>query len=230
MTSENGSRAGMDGGTPQDRGAELTCRWQESLALHALGSLSATEVPGLVEHLSTGCTVCANEQAHLEVTLALMDVCQAQDAKTLPTPGAGVRAKLLEVVATAGAQPFERPWQHLNRAPGQEFGKGLLTVSAGVEGFEPTGLAGIEIKPLFVDRASRRVTMLVKMAPGTTYPAHRHATSEECFVVSGDIHVGDRTLRAGDYQVAAQGSVHGVQSTERGCSLFIVSSQDDVLV
>ena len=224
MTSDNSE------GAAEDRDAISFCRWQESLALHALGSLSGAEVPGLIEHLASGCATCVSEHTRLEETLAIMDVCEAQDAATVPTPSASLRAKLLQTVATSGPQHFERTWQNLKSAPSQNFGKGLSTVRCGAEGFELTHLAGIEVKPLYVDAANRRVTMLVKMAPGTSYPAHRHATSEECFVVSGEIKVGDRTLYAGDYQVAAQGSLHGVQSTEKGCVLFIVSSQDDELV
>jgi hypothetical protein len=37
-------------------------------------------------------------------------------------------------------------------------------------------------------------------------------------------------LCAGDYQFAAGGSEHRVQSTEGGCLLLIVSSQDDELI
>jgi len=230
MTSENESRAGHGDGAAGDRDSRPACRWQESLAVYALGSLAQTEVPGLIEHLATGCPFCAAEQARLGETLSIMDVCQAQDAASAPTPSASIRARLLETVATRAPRTLERSWQHLKNAPGQGFGKGLFTVPSTSEGFERTDFDGIEVKPLYVDVASRRVTMLVKMAPGTSYPAHRHATSEECFVVSGDIQVGDRTLRSGDYQVAAQGSKHGVQRTEKGCVLFIVSSQDDELL
>jgi len=223
MTFENSSRAGADDAQPE-------CRWQESLALHALGSLPSTEVPGLIEHLASGCPICAAERSRLEDTLAVMDVCEAQDAVAAPTPSAGLRARLMQAVEASPARSFSRSWQSLKSVTGQSFGKGLTTVLGGSEGFERTELAGIEVKPLHVDAPNRRVTMLVRMAPGTSYPAHRHATSEECFVVSGEIKVGERTLHAGDYQVAAEGSLHGVQSTEKGCVLFIVSSQDDELV
>jgi|SRR5690349_370035 len=210
--------------------AQPACRWQESLALHALGSLPATEVPGLIEHLASGCPVCAAERAQLEESLAIMDVCEAQDAASAPTPSATLRARLMHAVESAPQRSFHRSWQSLKTVPGQSFGKGLTTVRGGEDGFERTELDGIEVKPLHVDAANRRVTMLVRMAPGTSYPAHRHATSEECFVVSGEIQVGERMLHAGDYQVAAAGSLHGVQATDKGCVLFIVSSQDDELV
>ncbi len=135
----------------------------------------------------------------------------------------------------APAREFHRPWRlaEAKSPSSHESADGLTTVpGAGSEndGFERTGIEGIETKTLFVDPTRRRVSMMVRMAPGTSYPAHRHAALEECFVVAGELHVGERLLRAGDYQVAAQHSIHEVQSTERGCLLFIVSSQDDELV
>jgi anti-sigma factor ChrR (cupin superfamily) len=73
--------------------------------------------------------------------------------------------------------------------------------------------------------------MLVRMAPGSSYPPHLHASSEECFVVEGDLHVGDDlVMNAGDYQRAHGGSVHPVQYTEGGCVLFIMSSLHDELI
>ena len=65
------------------------------------------------------------------------------------------------------------------------------------------------------------------MAPGTSYPGHRHAGVEECYVLEGDLRVGDLVMRAGDYQRAAIGSVHGVQSTEGGCLLLVLMSDRD---
>ena len=49
-------------------------------------------------------------------------------------------------------------------------------------------------------------------------------------MLEGDLQVADTEMRAGDYQVAEEGSVHRIQSTRGGCTLLIVSSQDDVLI
>lgn len=96
--------------------------------------------------------------------------------------------------------------------------------------FEPTAVAGIEARKLFVDAEGDRVTMMVRMRPGAAYPPHVHAAAEECFVLSGDLTVGSVKMRAGDYQRAAVGSTHGVQSTENGCVLLLVSSLHDELL
>lgn len=96
--------------------------------------------------------------------------------------------------------------------------------------FEPTAVAGIEARKLFVDHENDRVTMLVRMQPGTAYPEHVHADVEECFVLSGDLSVGELRMSVGDYQRAEIGSKHAVQSTENGCMLLLVSSLHDELV
>lgn len=66
--------------------------------------------------------------------------------------------------------------------------------------------------------------------PGTAYPCHVHDGPEECYVHRGELCVAGETLRAGDYQRAAPGSLYVVQSTENGCLLLIVSSMTDELV
>jgi quercetin dioxygenase-like cupin family protein len=106
---------------------------------------------------------------------------------------------------------------------------GFLFVGGAEGGFEPTGFEGIEARRLFVDHDNDRVTMLVRMRAGARYPGHVHASAEECYVVSGDLHVGDRRMHAGDFQRAEPGSLHPVQSTENGCVLLLTSSLHDEL-
>jgi hypothetical protein len=106
----------------------------------------------------------------------------------------------------------------------------MTFVAGGPEGFEPTTFPGVTVKRLFVDAARDRVTMIVRMAPGSSYPAHFHGGAEECFVIEGDLAAGPLRLRAGDYERAGRGSLHPVQATESGCVLFIVSSLRDEIV
>jgi anti-sigma factor ChrR (cupin superfamily) len=107
--------------------------------------------------------------------------------------------------------------------------KGFLFVGFDDVGFEPTGFEGVEARRLFVDHDHDRVTMLVRMQPGARYPGHVHAGAEECYVVAGDLFVGDRRMHAGDFQRARAGSRHPVQSTEKGCVLLLTSSLHDEL-
>jgi anti-sigma factor ChrR (cupin superfamily) len=68
------------------------------------------------------------------------------------------------------------------------------------------------------------------MDAGSSYPRHVHNGAEECLVLEGDIRMGDAVLHAGDYQYAPPDTLHGVQSTEKGCLLLITSSLSDELV
>lgn len=133
----------------------------------------------------------------------------ARDRGTPPSPP-GVQ------VWKKWSAPASRPELYLQRA---QEGK-----------WEATAVPGVEVKKLFVDQSRSYATMLVRMAPGTSYPGHRHAGFEECYVLQGDLHVGDTVLHAGDYQRAEGGSTHGIQSTQGGCLLFIVSSLEDELL
>lgn len=130
--------------------------------------------------------------------------------------------------ATAADTPqIWRRWRE-ERPPGSA--PRLATVRSSSADWEPTSIPGIRTRRLAVDAERRSVTMMVEMAPGTRYPAHRHGGAEECFVLSGDLRIGEEeVLAAGDYQRADAGSFHPVQSTDGGCTLLLVSSQDDEL-
>jgi anti-sigma factor ChrR (cupin superfamily) len=94
-------------------------------------------------------------------------------------------------------------------------------------------LRSAEARARSEDRAARERLAVNgrRMEAGASSPPHRHAGREECYVLEGELDVeGGASMRAGDYQVADEGSVHGVQSTRGGCTLLIVSSQDDELV
>jgi anti-sigma factor ChrR (cupin superfamily) len=95
--------------------------------------------------------------------------------------------------------------------------------------FEATAFPGIVARKLHVDPDAGRSTMLVRMAPGTRFPGHRHGGYEECYVLSGDLHHGSRVMRGGDFEWVDTGSRHGEQWTEEGCLLLIHSSHADVL-
>lgn len=140
---------------------------------------------------------------------------------------ARVRAR---IGASAGARKDPaagvQPWKSWGVGEPPEHGVVFQTTTP----FERTAIAGIEVRRLSLDVAADRVTIEVRMAPGTAYPAHRHGGVEECFVLEGDIDVGGIEMKAGDYQRVEAGSVHPVQSTREGCRLLIVSSLHDELI
>lgn len=176
--------------------------------------------PRIVERISANnrppSDVRSNARSSCEARDVTSDLGTARDAYR-ETEDARTRAARVQV------------WKSWTRsvAPKREE---LTFVRADSSEWQSTSVAGIEARQLFVDAAQDRATFLVRMAAGTAYPAHIHAGAEECFVLEGDLTVGELTMKAGDYQRAERGSKHGVQSTQRGCVLLLVSSLSDELI
>ncbi len=144
-------------------------------------------------------------------------------------PSATTKDRLLERLHATDAMRSPDPVQVWRRW--REPTSGADVIRGATDGpWEKTAIAGIDVRRLFVDRAAGRVTMLVRMAAGTTYPRHRHGGAEECFVISGDLRHGERVMNAGDFEVVHEGSIHEVQSTATGCVLLIRSSLTDEIL
>lgn len=86
---------------------------------------------------------------------------------------------------------------------------------------------GILTKLLAADDEHHRVSMLVRLEPGTAYPPHRHAGVEELHLLDGVLIVDDRTLRPGDYIRALPGSADGLVQSETGCTCVLITSTLD---
>jgi anti-sigma factor ChrR (cupin superfamily) len=203
---------------------------RERAALHAVGALAPDEAAAYERHLET-CAACRGELTALGRT--------ANDLALLApraTPPAGMKQRMLDRVratpqeglrAVPEAPPAQawKQWQD-----DAASAAGFTLVARDESGWEQTIFEGVEARRLFVDAPNDRVTMLVRMAAGSSYPAHVHGGPEECYVLEGDLDVGDAVMRAGDYQRMERGATHLVQSTRTGCLLFIVSSLQDELL
>src|SRR5207248_6020003 len=88
---------------------------------------------------------------------------------------------------------------------------------------------GIHVKILAADLEKDSVSMLVRLDPGTEYPAHTHAGIEELHLLHGILKVDDRTLYPGDFIHAEAGSVDHRVWSETGCTCFLVTSTKDTL-
>ena len=51
--------------------------------------------------------------------------------------------------------------------------------------FKETRHAGVQIHFLHSDAETGQATVLIKMAPGCSYPRHRHKGAEELFILQG---------------------------------------------
>jgi anti-sigma factor ChrR (cupin superfamily) len=88
---------------------------------------------------------------------------------------------------------------------------------------------GIEVKLLATDLERHRVSMLVRLAPGASYPAHTHAGVEELHLLDGELWIDDRKLFPGDYNHAAPGTGDDRVWSETGCTCVLITSFQDVL-
>jgi anti-sigma factor ChrR (cupin superfamily) len=132
---------------------------------------------------------------------------------------------------TAAGLPLALP----ESAPDQALRNRLLAVTehvvrAGEGGWTPTEFPGVEVKQPFVRPANDEVTMLVRMSPGSAYPAHHHAGPEQCYVLEGELRIGGLVLRPGDYTCAAPGTTHQPPASPLGCLLLIIASRHDAVV
>ena len=188
----------------------------EALALaDAIGALDPAERQELEAMVSALPAAAQAEVAGLyDVALSL--------AGTLPQadPPARVRDALMAAIAAPedsvrqGAAP---PVSH------------NYTLLASEGTWNDTPLAGIQVKVLAVDKPRNLVTLLLRGEPGARYPAHRHSTCEECYVISGSVVIEGRVLRAGDFHHAEGDTDHGEIYTAEGAEVLLVGAIADYL-
>lgn len=194
---------------------------------HALGALDRDDAVRFEAHLveCPGCRAECAALAEVHGELGLL-------AQPVAPPPA-----LWERISRELAAPCEdrsalevQPWRKPVPAA---LATDLLFVPGHDTVWEPTADPKIRFRRLHTDEQHDRITMLVQMDAGAGYPPHIHAAAEECFVLQGDLHVGEGSdqlvMQAGDYQRAEAGTRHPRQWTERGCVLFLISSLRDEL-
>jgi anti-sigma factor ChrR (cupin superfamily) len=88
---------------------------------------------------------------------------------------------------------------------------------------------GIECKLLATDTERHRVSMLVRLAPGASYPAHTHAGVEELHLLDGELWIDGRKLVPGEYNYGAPGAGDERVWSETGCTCVLITSTQDTL-
>jgi putative transcriptional regulator len=178
--------------------------WQELAALYALGILPPEQAAAFEQHLGRGCPTCQRELEAFTATAAHLGYAAAP-----ARPGPEVRRRLLAAIAAA---PARRDWTIVRAAEGV---------------WETAGMAGLRRKPLFRDGAARRLTALVRLEAAARYPPHRHADTEELYLLDGDLVVEGQALRAGDYSAAVAGTFHHDIASVGGCTFLLLASEAD---
>jgi anti-sigma factor ChrR (cupin superfamily) len=178
--------------------------------LYAVGSLDESEKSGFEAHLPA----CRECQAEI---LAFQELIGEIGSLKAAAPPASLRDRVLEQVRGS------------SRVPGVLLkDSGVLILRSAEMPWTHMG-PGIDCKTLFLDRVRHYATLLVRLQPGVSYPGHRHADSEEIFVLSGDFRVNGIVMGAGDYWRANAGSIHPEAHTESGCTMLLLSSQNNEL-
>jgi anti-sigma factor ChrR (cupin superfamily) len=186
---------------------ENTCESLERVHLHALGALPTAEDAAVRTHLAS----CAECRRELEALRPALDALVAWPTDVLRPPVPLWERVASRIAAESGGEP-------LPPAPPARSAPEWRAVAP-----------GIRCKLLATDPERRRVSMLVRLAPDTEYPPHRHAGVEELHLLDGVLIVDDKTLHPGDYLRSELGTADARVYSETGCTCVLITSMDDEL-
>jgi DNA-directed RNA polymerase specialized sigma24 family protein len=183
------------------------CAHSELTCAYSLWALPSSEVPAVEAHLAS-CAPCDGE---LEALLPVVAMFGAWPADVL-RPNGSLKTRLANRIAAESGRQWkaaelpqwlEPPWEDV--AP------------------------GISCKLLATDTERHLVSMLVRLVPGGSYPAHSHAGVEELHLLNGELWIDERKLFAGDYNRGEPGASDERVWTETGCACVLVTSTMDML-
>ena len=176
--------------------------------LYALHALSPNERAAFEAHLST----CPECQRELEALGLVIDSFESWPTDVL-RPSVSLWERLSRRICDeSGIEPVRLPSRPQEKTHWHQVVEGLFC------------------RILSTDTQRNRVNMLVRLAPGTEYPAHRHGDLEELYLLEGELSIDAKTLHAGDYIQAEAGSVDHRVWSETGCTCLLLTSLDDTLL
>jgi quercetin dioxygenase-like cupin family protein len=178
------------------------------LSLYALRALPPDEVPATEAQIAA-CAGCRQELQALRPTLEAF-VAWPTD---LLRPSPALWDRLAQRIAVeTGNEPVAPSPQRWAEPEWKEVATGIFC------------------KVLATDTERDRVSMLVRLAPGTDYPPHRHDGIEELHMLDGVLIVDDTTYHPGDYRRAEPGTVDHRVWSETGCTCVLVTSFRDAIL
>jgi anti-sigma factor ChrR (cupin superfamily) len=189
---------------------------QEQASLYVAGALTPEE-----QHAFE-----ADMRDHVELRDLVRSLQPAAELVALAAPRAalppGLKDKILKLVETPASANVPAPGAPI---PGFRFhGAGDPT------GWKELPVRGAWIKLLSIDPARGYAVLMGKLEAGVRYPAHTHIEAEQLYIVTGDLHIGDRALGPGDFHHADAGTSHPVNYSIEGCTLLAVLPADHELV
>ena len=183
------------------------CAQSEVTCAYAAQALPPSEVAAAEAHIAT-CPDCRRELKSLR---PLVDRFVAWPSDVL-RPTTALAGRLAgRIAAETGEPPVLPPAQRWSEPDWEEVAP------------------GIQCKLLATDAERQRVSMLVRLAPGASYPAHRHAGTEELHLLDGELWIDERKLLPGDYNYGAPGAGDDRVWSETGCTCLLVTSTEDAL-
>jgi len=183
------------------------CNQSELACAYALKVLPVSEVAAAEAHIA-GCPDCQRELENLRPVLDRL-VCWPTDVLR---PTTSLQERLaLRIAEETGKQPIPPPALQWSEPEWEQVAP------------------GIECKLLATDTERDRVSMLVRLAPGASYPAHTHAGVEDLHLLDGELWINERKLVPGDYNYGAPGAEDHRVWSETGCTCVLVTSTRDSL-
>jgi quercetin dioxygenase-like cupin family protein len=183
------------------------CESAEIACAYALQVLPTSEVAAADAHIAS-CPECQNEVKSL---CAVVNRFNSWPTDVL-RPNTSLQMRLsLHIAEETGQQPVLPPTRQWAELEWEQVAP------------------GIECKLLATDTETNRVSMLVRLAPGASYPSHTHAGVEELHLLAGELWIDERKLFPGDYNHAAAGTHDERVWSETGCTCVLITSIKDRL-
>jgi quercetin dioxygenase-like cupin family protein len=183
------------------------CERAELACAYALQALPASEVAAAEAHIAS----CPDCQRELESMRPVVNRFVSWPTDLL-RPTTSLQARLaLRIAEETGKKPVLPPPPRWSEPEWEQVAP------------------GIECKLLATDTERHRVSMLVRLARGASYPAHTHAGVEELHLLDGELWIDERKLVPGDYNYGAPGAGDERVRSETGCTCLLVTSTKDVL-
>jgi hypothetical protein len=175
--------------------------------LYALQALPTSEIQAVEAHISS----CADCRQEIETLRPTIDFFVSWPTDLL-RPSVSLWGRLAQRIGEDTGEEMVPPPSQLPAQPEWE-----------------KAAPGIACKLLAIDTEKNRLSMLVRLAPGTDYPPHRHAGVEELHLLHGELMINDKKLYPGDYIRVEAGSVDHRVWSETGCTCVLLTSTKDVL-
>jgi hypothetical protein len=184
-----------------------SCAQSEVTCAYAAQALSPDEVAAAEAHIAS----CADCQRELESLGPVLDRFVSWPTDVLRPPSSLQERLALRIAEETGKAPMLPPARQWSEPEWEQVAP------------------GIECKLLADDAERHRVSMLVRLAPGASYPAHTHAGAEELHLLDGELWINGRKLVPGDYNYGAPGALDESVWSETGCTCVLVTSTEDLL-